>query len=672
MKIIITILIFFLTQQFFLRAEWEKCNTPKSGSFNHIIKSGNYYFGATRNGIARSADSADTWGILNNQLKDKFVNLVLPVKNSIYFISDSKIYKSDDYGVTVQYITKTDFPNFRNNDFSHNEDTFFFIINYNLKYYVDDFTKLNYYFSPNDSIKSYAIFELKGDLIISTNKGYFRTQNYTNNLRKFDELDHFPYISYISYNDEEIYFATDKSIYKSEDKLVSYTKIFEQNPFSIQDIQANADGLFVVFYEGGIGFYNRINKVFEFEDKYKNVGFNNIATLDDNILFKNELYLLKTKKIGGEYKVCGYKDSFISKVRLNNNRLFGILSDRLMYSDDECLNWNIYDNDFLGLESFEIIDSIFFVSYDNPHTSESAILRSSNFGKDWKEININDKSQPFAKEFLYKDNSLYVAGEVGAYVSKDKGLSWLTMEKSIYEPQEFISIDSFLFVTSYFKIIRVNINDNYSIFNHGYPIHNEMNYIIQVNDDVIIYSDRSFQGGYYLSKDRGNSFKMVDTDINIPLHHLFNDKVRKDIINYTLHFSFDDGVSWINLFDEKEYEFYDFFILNNYVIANTSKGLFRKKLSEFKATSVNMNNQEVCVNISPNPASDYIEINLNNESSPIASEKVRIFDILGVEVMNIGTGLDLPTQRIDVSHLPAGVYFVRYGDRVEKFVKSQY
>ena len=74
------------------------------------------------------------------------------------------------------------------------------------------------------------------------------------------------------------------------------------------------------------------------------------------------------------------------------------------------------------------------------------------------------------------------------------------------------------------------------------------------------------------------------------------------------------------------------------------------------------------LNIYPNPADGFIEINLNNEASLIASE-VQIFNMLGIEMMTVGTGLDLSTQRIDISNLPSGVYYIKIGDRVEKFVK---
>jgi hypothetical protein len=43
---------------------------------------------------------------------------------------------------------------------------------------------------------------------------------------------------------------------------------------------------------------------------------------------------------------------------------------------------------------------------------------------------------------------------------------------------------------------------------------------------------------------------------------------------------------------------------------------------------------------------------------------------MGEYVMTVGTGRDLSLQRIDISQLPAGVYFVKIGDKFAKFVKE--
>ncbi len=73
----------------------------------------------------------------------------------------------------------------------------------------------------------------------------------------------------------------------------------------------------------------------------------------------------------------------------------------------------------------------------------------------------------------------------------------------------------------------------------------------------------------------------------------------------------------------------------------------------------------------PNPTHDFITIQFQTSEVLETSEvyKIHIFDMLGIKKMSVGTGLDLSTQRIDVSHLPAGMYFIKIGDKVEKFVK---
>jgi len=78
--------------------------------------------------------------------------------------------------------------------------------------------------------------------------------------------------------------------------------------------------------------------------------------------------------------------------------------------------------------------------------------------------------------------------------------------------------------------------------------------------------------------------------------------------------------------------------------------------------------------ITPNPAGDYITISipeLNKGLQPLV-QSVRIFNTLGIEVSSAGRGLsevDGGGCRINISNLPTGVYFIKIGDRVEKFVK---
>ena len=74
--------------------------------------------------------------------------------------------------------------------------------------------------------------------------------------------------------------------------------------------------------------------------------------------------------------------------------------------------------------------------------------------------------------------------------------------------------------------------------------------------------------------------------------------------------------------------------------------------------------------IFPNPASEYIKINLNDVILSESKNPVKIYNTYGECVIDFtptslltGEGL-----RIDVSHLPVGTYFIKYGNYTGKFV----
>ncbi len=73
--------------------------------------------------------------------------------------------------------------------------------------------------------------------------------------------------------------------------------------------------------------------------------------------------------------------------------------------------------------------------------------------------------------------------------------------------------------------------------------------------------------------------------------------------------------------------------------------------------------------ISPNPASDYIEIYPPLEGSERGRTEIKIYNTLGECVINVGANHYLPLQRIDISHLPVGVYFVKIGINTATFAK---
>ncbi|PKL85756.1 MAG: hypothetical protein CVV22_06260 [Ignavibacteriae bacterium HGW-Ignavibacteriae-1] len=79
---------------------------------------------------------------------------------------------------------------------------------------------------------------------------------------------------------------------------------------------------------------------------------------------------------------------------------------------------------------------------------------------------------------------------------------------------------------------------------------------------------------------------------------------------------------------------------------------------------------DIAFGLYPNPATEYITITKPSEGfEPSEGSEIKIINTLGECVMTVETQHAESLQRIDVSHLPPGVYFLRIGDKTRKFVK---
>jgi hypothetical protein len=73
--------------------------------------------------------------------------------------------------------------------------------------------------------------------------------------------------------------------------------------------------------------------------------------------------------------------------------------------------------------------------------------------------------------------------------------------------------------------------------------------------------------------------------------------------------------------------------------------------------------------ISPNPASEYIEIIKPSEGfEPSEGSATKIYNTFGECVLTVGIQNFEPLQRIDISQLPVGLYFIQIGNYSEKFM----
>ena len=164
------------------------------------------------------------------------------------------------------------------------------------------------------------------------------------------------------------------------------------------------------------------------------------------------------------------------------------------------------------------------------------------------------------------------------------------------------------------------------------------------NEDFIRYNY------LYTSLNSGNSWILLNNLGKIPRY---------------MYSSLDQGTKtlWIHVKDEESKAG------NNF---HPYKGSLWKLKLPWESTSVkDISENKSGLVVYPNPAGDYITIQLSNKGLKpfVTSDKVQIFDVLGIEVMSESIHQMTGSHRMNVEKLPAGVYFIRIGDKVEKFVK---
>lgn len=89
--------------------------------------------------------------------------------------------------------------------------------------------------------------------------------------------------------------------------------------------------------------------------------------------------------------------------------------------------------------------------------------------------------------------------------------------------------------------------------------------------------------------------------------------------------------------------------------------VYREGGINFEPVSVSEGNNN-SISIKPNPVDDYIEININSEELQFFASKVQVqvFDLLGIEALREVIQPTNSSHRINVSHLPSGLYIIKY------------
>ena len=86
-----------------------------------------------------------------------------------------------------------------------------------------------------------------------------------------------------------------------------------------------------------------------------------------------------------------------------------------------------------------------------------------------------------------------------------------------------------------------------------------------------------------------------------------------------------------------------------------------------KAASISKTNEWKMISIYPNPAGNYLEINLGNTNPLPKKTEIEICNLLGETLMRMPAE---ENSRISISELPAGMYYLKIGEMMGRFVKD--
>ncbi len=367
-------------------------------------------------------------------------------------------------------------------------------------------------------------------------------------------------------------------------------------------------------------------------------------------------------------------------------------------------------------------------------TTMEGVFVSTDFGNSWTEKSngITNKYLSFMTVF---GNTLYLGSNGvnqtdapgGLYTSNDSGETWTT-SNNILTDKAIISMlidgNRMLVGTGFDKgiFISFDIGTTWEAMNTGFELSNFWVH------DIFIKNGRVLIGttpGLYFSDDVCKSWSFKKDNNQMAAINTFAGLGDKIFAGGTFGFftSTNNGDSW----EEPNNALYricinDLMVYGNAIFAATEKGIFvstdsgntweaknkgllgldcsnitfcggyvyvisnsfsggivsRAKLSEF-LTDVQETNSDLSSFISPNPATDFMEITNPSEGlepSKGSLNSVKIFNVFGETVVkssevlnNSQFSIHNSQLRIDVSGLPSGVYFVKIGNNVQKFIK---
>ena len=358
----------------------------------------------------------------------------------------------------------------------------------------------------------------------------------------------------------------------------------------------------------GIMSYNNITFTFGENGIYSSTDTGDSWTSKNNGL--TDLKVISLVQFGNNLLSCGYGGIYLS-------RDSGLTWLNLDYGFSTTVGKIATKNDTIFIGTFGL--GVFF---------------SADTGKSWRKINKGLSDLYIYSLMIYRNEILTGTGNNGIFLSNDNGENWKSISSTdgFYQIYTILSIDSILFANSYgSKGILVSFDNGNTWVSYYDKLENNSIYTIFSYKKILFAGEWSSQNGIYFSRDLGLTWTKINGGLN-------------DFFIQTFGYS-------------EKYIF----------TATSSDHLYRLKVNDL-ISGINEINGVDNFLIYPNPAESFITLNLPPE---FQTSQIKIYSVEGICVYQTSDILKMSdvSAKIDVSSFSPGVYYVKVGDRVLRFVK---
>jgi len=378
-----------------------------------------------------------------------------------------------------------------------------------------------------------------------------------------------------------------------------------------------------------------------------------------NISFIIILLIFITNSIYAEWVKCNETESFyVLSLLTNQNTLYCGTLNGIYISTNTGLSW-IHSGLYNGyIRSIKFNNSYVFAA-----TYVTGVFRSSDNGMNWSLTGLEQSPNALT----VSGDDIYAGTDLTIWKSTDNGDNWVQTAINNKRVNSLAVNRPYVFA-SFEDTPGVYLTSNGGV-NWIQALNNNYEYITLHTDSNNIYAG-SYMHGIYYSSNNGSNW----VDIGLPGLHIVTIITGGNYIFAASGYMFkssDCGVHWETCnegFPISEFSVHAFCISDNFLIAGTSQGIWRRPLSEL--IGIKIISSEVPVKFElyqnyPNPFNPTTKIKFDIPSEVRSRNfevRLVIYDLLGKEVTSLVNGELKPgTYEVEwnASDFPNGVYFYR-------------